>query len=147
MKTVSASWRPRRVSVGRGALVLVAIGSLVAVGGCTHTPTGIVDLDVRLDVCADSGQQCFGLPLPEAQVAVSRSLGEKPFVTTKTDQYGKATFRMDPAGPFDISVISPLIDGGHKETSGIVSEGGDASVSLMVYMSRSAVSPLATPAG
>ncbi|MBQ1072181.1 hypothetical protein KBX06_03225 [Micromonospora sp. C31] len=70
--------------------------------------------DVHLSVCEKTGQECFDLGLPDAEVVLLESSDER-LTSGRTDATGRLTLSVRQAGPGRAVIKHPLIKDGRKE--------------------------------
>lgn len=121
---------------------LISVVALLLVASCSaEAEPAQVEVDVRATVCIDSGQRCFSLPVPEAEVTVARSDGSPILARGNTGEVGRLTLTISGAGPIYVTATSPVLAGGKLEHHGFVSEGGVFSVTFNKSMSTDIVIP------
>lgn len=125
----------------RRLLLAATLLTLPGVAGCGGADAAIVEAEVKVTVCAPSGQQCFSLPLPEAAVEVTTPAGDL-VGTGRTDGRGIASVEVRTFGDLIVVATSPVLENGRAtaKAPGLVA-GGASSVSLWAAMAPELESP------
>ncbi|WBC19697.1 hypothetical protein O7543_23100 [Solwaraspora sp. WMMA2080] len=107
--------------------MLVVTGAAGCSGG---EEAASVEVQLRVNVCADSDGGCFALGVPEADVSLVNLEGQV-LATGRSDAAGRALLpRNDAAGEVRIIAISPLIEGGRNESSLVLPDEGGANITI-----------------
>ncbi|WP_334603984.1 hypothetical protein [Micromonospora sp. CPCC 205546] len=95
-------------------------------------------LDIRLTVCEKTGQKCFDLGVPDAEVVLLTSSDER-LTSGRTDATGKVTLDVRQEGPGRAVVTHPLIEGGRKEVEvTFPAQGGKLGQTIWARLSQDA---------
>ncbi|MGC5332516.1 hypothetical protein [Micromonospora sp. DT62] len=96
-------------------------------------------LDIRLSVCDKTGQKCFDLGVPDAEVVLLESSDER-ITAGRTDATGKVTLSVREAGPGRAIVTHPLIEDGRKEVEiAFPAQNGELSQTIWARLSEDAL--------
>jgi hypothetical protein len=123
----------------RATLPTIVLAAALALSACASKPN-TVEVTVTLSTCLSNGAQCFGLPLPDAMVVLTRGDGKQVAKAT-TDDHGFASMSPASAGSVHVIVTSPLIEGGHAESDGVVPSGDTLSITITANISPDAKPP------
>lgn len=115
------------------ALLTAGVIAVLVSAGCS-ADQGTVEVSVRVSVCAQGGQKCFGLSVRDADVTVSTQDG-RVIASGKTDYAGEVTFKVDRFGALDVVARSPVLENGEAVGTADLASGGGSTVSFGVPMS------------
>lgn len=123
-------------------LMIVAVMSAVALGGCGKNSTPTAEVEVRVNVCVEGGRQCFALLIPSAEIRVE-TVGGTALGSSTTDAAGRASVPLSLANSGEqirITAASPLLHGGTIESTTAYPKG-IASVTLQGSLAQAVSSP------
>lgn len=110
------------------------VGVMLAVAGtvgCGVDEAANIEVELRISVCADGDGGCFALGVPEAKVSMVDP-GGQVLTTGTSDADGRALLpRNDATGEVRIVAVSPLIEGGRKESQLVLPDEGGANITMM----------------
>ncbi|MFV2021529.1 hypothetical protein [Micromonospora sp. LOL_023] len=121
---MAGSWARLSSLVG---VMLVVAGTV----GCGVDEAANIDVQLWVSVCADGGGgDCFALGVPDAKVSLVDP-GGQVLATGRSDAAGKALLpRNDATGEVRIIAVSPLIEGGRKESPLVLPDEGGANTTI-----------------
>ncbi|RIV32685.1 hypothetical protein [Micromonospora radicis] len=121
------------------------LGLMLAVtgaAGCGGGEPADVDVQLWVNVCVEGDAGCFFLGIPEAEVSLV-DLGGQVHASGRSDATGKVLLpRNDAAGEVRVVVVSPLIEGGRKESPLMLPTEGRANITIAAQ--RGSFSPAGT---
>ncbi len=104
--------------------------AVTSAAGCGGGEPANVDVQLWVNVCVEGDAGCFFLGIPEAEVSLV-DLGGQVFATGKSDAAGKVLLPInDAAGEVSVVVVSPLIEGGRKESPLVLPDEGGANITI-----------------
>ncbi|WJK42238.1 hypothetical protein O7608_07580 [Solwaraspora sp. WMMA2056] len=120
---MAGSWARLSALVG---VMLVVAGTV----GCGVDEAASVEVQLRVSVCADGDGGCFALGVPDAEVSMVDP-GGQVLATGRSDAAGKTLLpRNDATGEVRIIAVSPLIEGGRKESPLVLPGEGGANITI-----------------
>ena len=119
---------------GSRARLSALVGVMLVVAGtvgCGVDEAANIEVELRISVCTDGDGGCFALGVPEAEVSLV-DLGGQVLATGRSDADGRALLpRNDATGEVRIIAVSPLIEGGRKESPLVLPDEGGANIMIM----------------